>query len=251
VDEGQRAGNLLVLIPCTWFLALLRCYRGDFAAAAELTRRLLTPAESDGPPHAAIAGWAYQAIVSALAGHPEDAGRIAHAIRDSLSPRPPDARAIAAFLSLAEIALLLRDAALAAAVYPQLRDVHNSGVLFPVGWPCLLPRVLGGLATLQGRFDEADRHLAVAAHIATALNARPELALSHVELARLYLGRPDSGPPTVALHHAGAAETIVRDLGMAGLEPYTRAVRAQAERAAGAPASLVSPGSARQNQTAS
>jgi tetratricopeptide (TPR) repeat protein len=64
----------------------------------------------------------------------------------------------------------------------------GSGVCISgIAYPTCIPRHLGGAAALLGRYEEAREHYQEAIRICTEMRFRPELALSHLELADLLL----------------------------------------------------------------
>jgi DNA-binding CsgD family transcriptional regulator len=73
---------------------------------------------------------------------------------------------------------------------------------------------LGQLATLIEDWDAADKHLATALHLATAMGSPPFEAAARVEIARLLLARRRPGDTARAEAHLEAAIHVTLDLGM-------------------------------------
>ena len=77
---------------------------------------------------------------------------------------------------------------------------------------------LGLLATLLGKWDEAERHFTHALAMTTRLGARPRLADAQYAYAKLLLTRQRLGDQEHAIRLLDAALATAQELGMAGLE---------------------------------
>src|SRR5204863_386924 len=105
---------------------------------------------------------------------------------------------------------------------------------FDAGWACLGPcaRLLGELAALEGDRDAALEHYEQALAVAAQAGARPWVAQSACDLARLLAGTPRGA------ELAASALATARELGLDGLAE--QALSARWERAAAAPAARAS-----------
>jgi hypothetical protein len=104
-------------------------------------------------------------------------------------------------------------------------------------------RVLGVLATLLGRLDAAERHLRAALAAHERAGARPWVARTQYDYARLLLRRAGSGDRERADRLLDAAAATADALGMAPLRAAIEADRPQRRRAAEpAPATLAREG---------
>jgi tetratricopeptide (TPR) repeat protein len=69
-----------------------------------------------------------------------------------------------------------------------LNRFAGTGVYTPgIFYPTVIPRHLGGAATLLGRYEEARKHYDEAIKVCTEMRFRPELALTRLQLAELLL----------------------------------------------------------------
>jgi class 3 adenylate cyclase len=80
---------------------------------------------------------------------------------------------------------LLGDADLVARGEGPLRALHDRGVVVTLGWPALVPRLLGLCARVAGRLDEAGRLLDHAASLGDRQELPAESALTRLEQARV------------------------------------------------------------------
>jgi tetratricopeptide (TPR) repeat protein len=111
----------------------------------------------------------------------------------------------------------------AAELYPLLAPFERLYAVAPIeGTFGAAARGLGVLATVLGRYDDAQRHLETAIEIERRMGARPWLAHAHHDLAATFLARGDRDR---AEEQRDAALALYRELGM-----ETWAVRASALR---------------------
>ena len=75
-------------------------------------------------------------------------------------------------------------------------------------------RSLGVLATTMERYDDAERHFAVAMEVEQAMRARPWLAHAQHDLATMVLARGGDGDSERARILLDEAATTYRELGM-------------------------------------
>jgi hypothetical protein len=137
--------------------------------------------------------------------------------RDDCAALPFDQEWMFGMSLLAETAQLLDDADAADVLYPLLRPWSALNVVDPTeGVRGAAARYLGILATTSKRWDDATPHFETAIAMNAAMGARPWLALTQEDYARMLLvrGRPaDRERPRVLLDDAAAT---YRELGMAG-----------------------------------
>lgn len=114
-----------------------------------------------------------------------------------------------------EVADALDIPELAESMVEPLEAALASGVEFSVAPPLLIARVLGAASRLAGRHVQAGHHLEHALQTATRAGARPELALTHLEWARLLSSSTGSaaGSATVG-DHLSSAIAAFQELGM-------------------------------------
>ena len=141
-----------------------------------------------------------------------EARRLAAMLAEQTPRRRPDLRALAVEVSLAEVAIHLKDRGMSEHAYEPLQELHSTGVVFCLGWPALLPRLLGELAGVMGRWNEATTFLNEAVALAGACGAKTEIAKSELQFARMCLARRASGDGPLARDHAGRAYAVAREL---------------------------------------
>ena len=234
-------------------LVVIDVARGEFAAAEEHARELMSMIERAGYPWSGPIALPALACARYLVGAQsaaEDAieillepGRVfrdtggafdsvaqlyrrlirgdpdgAEASREpSLAEAASGARRIADIGSLfrycaeVELAALTGNAGLAERACKTLGQVVARGVVLTSGWVFLLPRILGVGATLCESWAEARSLFATALDIAEREGARPELARTHLDLARMLAA---SGDEQSAVEHLEKAHGLFAQLGM-------------------------------------
>jgi class 3 adenylate cyclase len=114
---------------------------------------------------------------------------------DGFAALPRDANWVVALANLSEVAHRLGDGVRAAALYEEMLPFAHRNVVVGGGWVCWgsTSRYLGMLATTLERYDDAERHFAVALQMNELLKARPMVALTRFELALMLAarGRPE------------------------------------------------------------
>ena len=134
----------------------------------------------------------------------------------------PDNDKLYGWSLLGEVCHVLRDVAHASTLYELLLPYAERNVVCHPG--CAIgsvSRYLGLLATLLGGFDDGCRHFEAAIDTNERMGARPWLALTQEEFARLLLERGRPGDREKAHTLLDAAATSYRALGMTG--PLARA----------------------------
>ena len=119
---------------------------------------------------------------------------------------------------LAEVCSSLRNLAYARRLYELLKPHgYLNAVCHPVGAIGSVARYLGLLATALSRWDDAARHFEDALTMNTRMGARPWVAHTQHDYARMLLRRSDAGDRRAERLLADALETA-RELGMRRLE---------------------------------
>ncbi|HWM11900.1 MAG TPA: hypothetical protein VNO82_21250, partial [Solirubrobacteraceae bacterium] len=216
--HDPNTGNATLLQACT-----LRRERGGL-------ERLEGPVRAYAERFAAIPGW--QCVLAHLLA---DTGRAdeARAILDGFAADgfrglPLDGIWLGAVAYLAETAAALGDATHAAALHDLLEPYADRNLA--VGWAstCMgsAARHLGLLADLLGRRKAAVAHFETALAMNERMRARPWVARTKVEFARLLLQKPAGRERGAELLEAGLAEA--QELGMPRLVELGEKVRADA-----------------------
>ncbi len=216
--QDPNTGNATLLQACT-----LRRERGRL-------ERLEAPVRAYAERFAAIPGWVcVLAHLLAETGRGEEArGILDDFAADGFRGLPLDGIWLGAVAYLAETAATLRDPAHAEALYGLLEPYADRNVA--VGWAATsmgsAARHLGLLADLMGRRKESIAHFESALAMNERMRARPWVAHTRVELARVLSQRPASSKRAAELLEAGLAEA--QQLGMARLVERGEAVRSGA-----------------------
>jgi class 3 adenylate cyclase len=90
-------------------------------------------------------------------------------------------------------------------------------------------RILGTLATVSGRIDDAERHLSDALTMSEAMGDRPMIARVRVQLARLLLARGADGDRERALELLATGLAEAQEIGMVGLTEEALSVRLEVQ----------------------
>ena len=206
----------VLLLPA---LASVRYLQGRFDEAEDAIQGLQTPGELfDEPGAVAFLGWAYHLLLEASSGQAVQAGNsLPQLVKAVEALGSPDIFTLPALVCLAELAVLLGERELAQRQYEPLRTAADRGVLFSPGWCCLMPRVLGQIASASGSWDKAEQHYEAAVDIASRTGARTELARSSLECARMLVSKGAKSDRQRAAALVSEASTIFQDLGM---EPF-------------------------------
>ena len=122
-------------------------------------------------------------------------------VGDDFSAIPRDINWLPAMCLLGEAMALVGDAERAGRVYEELLPYEGHLIVVGRGTACVGPvdRVLGLLAVLLGRDDEAERHLTHGVEVATRVGDRPGMTLTRLALAELLLERDRGDDRTRAL----------------------------------------------------
>jgi tetratricopeptide (TPR) repeat protein len=133
---------------------------------------------------------------------------------------PHDANWLPCMTYLADVCNFLGDRARAALLYERLLPYKKVAVLMATGSACYgsASRYLGALATTMARWDEAEQHFQDASAMNSAMGARPWLAHTQYQYARMLLTRDQAGDSDRAARLLKDALATARELGMRALE---------------------------------
>jgi hypothetical protein len=134
---------------------------------------------------------------------------------------------------VADACAFIEDAALAAPIYEQLLAFEGQNMVIGSAVACYgaADRMLGALATVMQRWDEAERHVENALVLNRRLGSPTWIAHTRYERARLAFRREPPLPPDTAYEQAYDALDAARKIGLRGLV-------ARIERLTGGPSAL-------------
>jgi DNA-binding winged helix-turn-helix (wHTH) protein/tetratricopeptide (TPR) repeat protein len=192
-------------------------------------------AEAEGPMRGLVARYAgvpgpraWLAFLLAECGRREEARReIGPLVDEGLSALAGTEAWRACLGMLAEACATLGDAPRAAQLYEELLPVARHCLVLGDGVLCVGPagRVLGRLAALLGRWDEAEAHFAQSLELCETLGSPPFAARTQLDRARALLRRGRPEDCLVADGLLRAAERAGAKMGMTRLLEEARAVR--------------------------
>jgi class 3 adenylate cyclase/tetratricopeptide (TPR) repeat protein len=220
---GSRSQDADVLSAYGAQLAILRREQGRILELEEAVRQFV---ESNPAIPAWRCGLAY---IEAEAGHTDDARRD---LEQGLAlPRDAAWMLGMTFASLAVVSL--GDASLAAQLYEELRVYAGRLVVAPYAIVCLgsVDGLLGALAALMGRHEDAAAHFSSALAFDEKAQARPFAARARLAFGRMRL---DAGDAEAAITLLGAAQAEFQALGMAAYADEATALKLRAQGADGA-----------------
>ena len=156
------------------------------------------------------------AHIYARLGHAEEAASIVREVtRRDLSDWHVDEQWLVSICLLGETCAILDDAGPAASLYDLLLpNAAQNAVAVPEIALDSTGRTLGILATLLGRFEDAAAHFRQAARMNERMAARPWMAHTQVEHARMLLRRDADGDRERATNLLASARATYRELGM-------------------------------------
>jgi hypothetical protein len=213
-DTAQAVGVPLIII------------RRDCGGLEELVAASKVLAEE----YRAVRTWQYAiAFLEAEVGQEESARRrfdalATHAFTDVVQ----DLTWLTTTAVAAETAALLADRARAAGLYDLLLPYADRCVVIGYGLACWgsVSRYLGLLATTLGRWADAERHFTTALKVNERLGARPLVARTQYDLARLLVARGAAGDHERAARLIARVLATAHDLGMGRLEDGVRRLEA-------------------------
>jgi hypothetical protein len=140
--------------------------------------------------------------------------------RDGFGRIPRDGLWLPAMAGLAEVCAALDDAARAEQLYGLLLSFRRRFVVVSFGFVCMGPvaHFLGQLATVTTRWEEARRHFEAALEMETRMRARPALARTGYEYARMLLHQDRPGDRQHAHELLVQTAEIAGDVGMSWLQ---------------------------------
>jgi class 3 adenylate cyclase/tetratricopeptide (TPR) repeat protein len=142
------------------------------------------------------------------------------------APEAADAYGIGLCGAVVDMAERVGSPAMAGSVYDQLARAEERGLLVSSGWVCLVARALGTAATLLRQWDRAARWFDTALAQATMRGMRPEIARTHLGIARLLVARGRAADRARAPRHVGEALSLFQQL---GATPFLDEARTLAE----------------------
>jgi class 3 adenylate cyclase/tetratricopeptide (TPR) repeat protein len=137
-----------------------------------------------------------------------------------------DTYSVAPLCALVDLADWAGAPAIAELPYRALSSAAERGVLFSSGWMYSVPRILGGIAALNRRWDAAEAHFRLAIDTAGRAAALPELGRTYLDHARMLVTQGEEGSRARAVESLRHGFQIVVDLGM---HPFVRQAKQLAE----------------------
>jgi tetratricopeptide (TPR) repeat protein len=209
-------------VAALFAIACSRALRGAWDEMEDALHILLTPGRVFKEPGPAIQflAWVYRQLHQAHVGALDEGGKqLAASLVRPMRKGGNDANALAGYCALVEIGDLVDAPPMAEQCYPVLSLAAEHSVVFSPGWVFLLPRVFGVAATLNGWWDQAEAHFSSAIERASSVGARPELARSYLDYARMLMVRGGMGDQSLAGKLLAQARHLFQELGM---EPFTQ-----------------------------
>jgi tetratricopeptide (TPR) repeat protein len=139
--------------------------------------------------------------------------------RDGFTHLPRDGVWLAMMAGLTEVCSALGDTARAEQLYNLLFPFRQRFVVISFGFACLgsVAHFLGQLATVRSRWEEARRHFNTAFEMETRMGARPALARTAHQYARMLLAQDQSDGQRRAQELLAMAAETAGELGMSWL----------------------------------
>ena len=186
---------------------------------------ILSEASSEECPWAKSASCKRMALLHRL-GQRDAARRVLEAVVPDAVELPVENGRVCALAQLSEVAVYLGDRGRCERLLAELEPEAGLQVLF--GFHLILgcaSRWLGMLARALGRFDEAERHFEVALAADTRMGARPWVAVTQLQYARLLRERGGSEDRRRAEALLDEACATADELGMAAVTRRAEALR--------------------------
>jgi DNA-binding CsgD family transcriptional regulator len=169
-------------------LASARTMWGAADEAQDAIQALIEPGSIIDDPGVTLnaVGRIFGTLVSAAAGDEEPGrARLPRMLGAARAAGRRDIQSLASYCALAEIAAYLGDAAAAEEQYEPLLFARDRGAVLCSSWGFLIPRVLGLISSVNGRWEEAERHFADALETARRTGVRPELGRTLLDYATM------------------------------------------------------------------
>jgi len=159
-------------------------------------------------------------IYAELGRTSEAAAEFDQLARRDFSDLPQDGNWLVAMTYLADVCVFLDDTSSALALYEMMLPYKQVNILISVGSACYgsASRYLGALATILARWDDAEQHFDDALTMNQRMEARPWLAHTQYQYARMLLSRDQPGDSEKAEALINDALATARELGMVALE---------------------------------
>jgi predicted ATPase/class 3 adenylate cyclase/DNA-binding CsgD family transcriptional regulator len=176
-------------------------------------------------------------LYSELGRRREAQAEFEHLARHDFADLPRDSLWMACMTYLTDVCAFLGDTARAATLYQLLLPYAGRTVVIGNATACYgaVSRYLGLLAATMERWEEAAQHFEDALAMNTRMGARPWLAHTQHEYAKMLLARNQPGDREEAMALFNEALVTARELGMRALE--ARLTAWEAQKPAPAPAS--------------
>ncbi len=126
-----------------------------------------------------------------------------------------DTYSLAPLCALIEIGDYTNTTAIMDTPYKMLSQALHRGALFTTGWMFLIPRILGLANACYERWDESSTLFLEAIEQATRADAKPELARSYLDYARMLTAQDQSRHHLQAIDYVEQALAIFHKLNMA------------------------------------
>jgi class 3 adenylate cyclase/tetratricopeptide (TPR) repeat protein len=136
------------------------------------------------------------------------------------APIPRDSNWLVCLTYLADVCAFLGDISCASTLYELMGPYKGINVLIGSGSACYgsASRYLGALAAVMARWNDAERHFEDALAMKSAMGARPWLAHTQYQYARMLVARDQPGDNEKAAVLLKDALATARELGMGALE---------------------------------
>jgi eukaryotic-like serine/threonine-protein kinase len=233
-QEGRRAGNRAEqAVAEQWYGIQMIQIRSMQGRAAELLPAVRDLAER----FPGIPAWrGGQVTLAARSGDVELARReLDRLAADDFAVFPRDVNWFSAMSLVGEAIALADDTEHAESAYELLVPYEGLVIVVARAAACAGPvdRVLGLLAKLMGRLDDAERHLGNAVDTATRMNDRPGMALSGLALAETLLQRDQDNDRELALELLSDVLGTAREMGARWIADRALGDRLEAQGLAG------------------
>jgi class 3 adenylate cyclase/tetratricopeptide (TPR) repeat protein len=195
-------------------LACARTLRGAWAEAEDALDVLIEPGRVFEDAGSVIQTFArvFRQLIRADAGSAD--GPLDSLADDLMKAVGTDTYSVAPLCALVELASHAGSAAVARLPHEALSIAAERGVVFSSGWMFVIPRILGGVAAVEQRWQAADAHFQTAVDVATRVGARPELGRTYLDHARMLYREDADRNRARAADLVGRAFGIFTDLGM-------------------------------------
>lgn len=226
VSIGQRIRPVAALGAFQVQAVLRLLHLGRFAEVEPMLQRIVADY-----PHMPVWRCALAAVWAGLGRRDEVQAEFERLAVKDFADVPLDVVWAEAVVLLADVCAYLEDRRRAAVLYDMLLPLGASNVVVGFGVASLgsAARVLGGLAAVLGRDEEAAAHFEAAVAMHTRMGARPLLAETLVDYAEFVSARDgvDAAPRVLAL--ANRALEVGAPMGMQPVVERATALKMQAE----------------------